>query len=140
MFTSEGAATKSTEGSAWISFASSRIRRTPGDFVLRPMMVTRWKLGGLWVEVIGWRRRHFGRIRWIMDFHRHIRCNLIRNFITLTLHFTRSRYKKGGMEYITSCDNSLTVSFDSSSFRADPMHKYLSTEFQKVNTKKVQIR
>jgi hypothetical protein len=30
---------KSTEGSAWISFASSRIRRTPGDFVLRGIVV-----------------------------------------------------------------------------------------------------
>jgi hypothetical protein len=30
---------KSIEGSAWISFASSRIRRTPGDFVLRGMIV-----------------------------------------------------------------------------------------------------
>src|SRR5208282_660357 len=33
--TSEGVATKSTEGSDWISLASSRILRTPGDFVLR---------------------------------------------------------------------------------------------------------
>jgi len=35
--TSEGEAVKSTEGSACISFASSRIRRTPGDLVLRAM-------------------------------------------------------------------------------------------------------
>jgi len=38
-FSSEGEATKSAEGSAWISFASSRIRRTPGDLVLRGIIV-----------------------------------------------------------------------------------------------------
>jgi len=37
--TSEGDATKSIEGSDWISLASSRMRRTPGDLVLRGM---RW--------------------------------------------------------------------------------------------------
>jgi hypothetical protein len=40
--TSEGAATKSMEGSDWISLASSRMRRTPGDLVLRGMTL----LGG----------------------------------------------------------------------------------------------
>ena len=29
------------EGSDWISFASSRMRRTPGDLVLRPMRSVR---------------------------------------------------------------------------------------------------
>ena len=37
--TSEGDATKSMEGSDWISLASSRMRRTPGDLVFRGM---RW--------------------------------------------------------------------------------------------------
>ena len=36
--TSEGVATKSAEGSDWISFASSKIRRTPGDLVFSAMM------------------------------------------------------------------------------------------------------
>src|SRR5271168_3361652 len=45
--TSEGDATKSIEGSDWISFASSRMRRTPGDLVLRGMKVGWTRL--MWV-------------------------------------------------------------------------------------------
>jgi len=56
--TSLGAAVKSTEGSAWISFASSRMRRTPGDLVLRGIS---WSAGSL--LMIGMTRsRKFGGV------------------------------------------------------------------------------